>query len=100
MVQWRGVVNNMKKNLSVALLSAFGAVSMLTAYPLAQDSAKDDMKDAGHATKKAAKKTGENVKEGTEKGAKATADGTKKAAKATAHGTKKGVHKAADATAD
>ena len=81
----------MKKQLSIFLLAAFGAIS-LAAAPLAQsdqnnDSAKQDMKDAGHATKKAAKKTGKGIK-----------DGTKKAAKKTKHGVKKGTNKAASAT--
>jgi hypothetical protein len=79
----------MKKQLSILLMAAFGAIS-LAAAPVAQndqnnDSAKQDMKEAGHATKKAAKKTGKGVK-----------DGTKKAAKKTKHGVKKGTNKAAN----
>lgn len=80
----------MKKRFSVLLLSALGVVSIAGARPVAQDnSIKQDVKDAGKDTGKAAKKTGKDIKKGT-----------KKAAKATAKGTKKGVHKAASATAD
>ena len=49
----------------------------------AQDSAKQDMKDAGHETKEAAKDTGR---------------ATKKVAKKTGHAVKKATHKAAEKT--
>jgi hypothetical protein len=44
-----------------------------------QDSAKQDMKDAGHDTKNAAKDAGHGVKKGTKKGYNKTKHGTKKA---------------------
>jgi Ni/Co efflux regulator RcnB len=54
----------------------------------AQDTgAKQDMKNAGHETKDAAKDTGSGVKRGT-----------KKAYHATKHGTKKAWHKTRDTT--
>ena len=81
----------MKKQFSIFLLALFGALS-LAAAPAGQsdqsnDSAKQDMKDAGHATKEAAKKTGKGIK-----------DGTKKVAKKTTHVAKKGVNKTASVT--
>jgi hypothetical protein len=51
-----------------------------TSFLGAQDSAKQDMKDAGQETKEAAKDTGK---------------ATKKVAKKTGHAVKKGTHKAA-----
>jgi hypothetical protein len=60
----------------------------------AQDTVKQDMKDAGHDTKKAAVATGH----GTEKVADKTAHGTKVAAKDTAHGTKVVAKKTAHGT--
>lgn len=43
-------------------------------------SPKQDLKDAGSSTKKAAKKTGHAVKQGTQKGVHKTAHATKKGA--------------------
>lgn len=51
---------------------------------VAQDTAKQDMKDAGHATKEA----GKDVGHGTAKGAKAVGHGTKEGAKDVGHGAK------------
>src|SRR6201987_2713621 len=56
---------------------------MLFGVSFAQDSAKQDMKDAGHETKQAAKDTGH---------------ATKKTAKKAGHKVKKGTHKAAQKT--
>ena len=58
------------------------ALALATTLALAQDqdnSAKQDMKDAGHATEQAAKKAGHGIK----KGAEATGHGIKKGAVAT-----------------
>ena len=57
----------------------------LASGSFAQDSAKDDIKDAGHDTKEAAKDTGRAVKKTTKK---------------TVHATKKGVHKTAKKVAN
>jgi hypothetical protein len=72
---------------------------------LAQDGAKQDVKDAGHDTKKAAVATGHATKKiakktahGTKVVAKDTAHGTKIAAKDTAHGTKVATEKTATGT--
>jgi Ni/Co efflux regulator RcnB len=65
---------------SIAVLFLF---TMGPAKLMAQDSAKQDMKDAGHETKDAAKDTGRAVK---------------KTAKKTGHEVKKGTHKAAKKT--
>lgn len=59
-----------------------------TVTPSHDTSAKQDMKDAGHDTKMAAKKTGHGVKKGT-----------KKAAHKTAKKTKEGAQKVEDKTA-
>ena len=63
----------------------FAATMFLATGAYAQDSAKQDMKDAGHDTKVAAKDTGH----ATKVAAKDTAHGTKVAAQDTAKGTKK-----------
>ena len=55
-------------------------VCLLLGSALAQESAKQDMKDAGHETKQAAKDTGH---------------ATKKTAKKAGHKTTRGVHKGA-----
>lgn len=67
--------------LSLAFVLAFTATPSLKA----QETAGQDLKDAGHDTKQAAKKTGK---------------ATKKAAKNTGHAVKKGTNKAADKTED
>ncbi|HZQ69056.1 MAG TPA: hypothetical protein VFA68_11110 [Terriglobales bacterium] len=70
-------------------LSAFGlAQATDTVTPSQDTSAKQDMKDAGHHTKMAAKKTGHAVKKGT-----------KKAAHKTARKTRQGAQKVEDKTA-
>ena len=61
-----------------------------------QQGAKDDMKDAAHATGHAAKKTGSAVKKTTKKGVHAGKKGVNKAA----HATKKGADKVEDKTDD
>ncbi len=58
---------------------------LLFGVSFAQDSAKQDMKDAGHETKQAAKDTGH---------------ATKKTAKKAGHKVKKGTHKAAKKVED
>jgi hypothetical protein len=65
--------------LSLLLLMGLVGPSFLAA----QDSPKQDIKDAGHETKEAAKDTGR---------------ATKHAAKKTGHAIKKGTHKAAEKT--
>jgi hypothetical protein len=67
-----------------------------------QDSAKQDMKDAGHETKNAAKDVGHGTKTGTKKAYNATKHGTKKAwhktkntTKGAADGAKEGANKPA-----
>lgn len=54
-----------------------------------QDSAKQDMKDAGHDTKTAAKDVGHGTKTAATDVGHGTKTGTKKAYNATKHGTKK-----------
>jgi hypothetical protein len=89
----------MRKTMWMAVVAA-GVLIGGTGYATAQDSSpKQDIKDAGHDTKTAAKKTGSAVahgtktaavktKEGTETAAKKTGEGTKTVAKKTASGTK------------
>ena len=75
-----------KRLLMVLLLiTMFGGLGVASAQ---EQSAGQDMKDAGHSTKKAAKKTGHDVKKGTKKV-------THKAAKK----TKEGAEKVEDKTA-
>ena len=79
--------------LLLAGLCAFALTTVMTA----QD-AKDDLKEAGKATKRAAKKTGHAVKEGTEDAAEATGHAAKKTGRKFKRGTKKVVHGAASET--
>ena len=51
---------------------------LLGVVSFAQDSAKQDMKDAGHATKKTAKKAGHKVKKGTHQASQETKEGAQK----------------------
>lgn len=83
---------------------ALGVV--VSAGSLMAQTAKQDLKDAGHDTVKATKNTGHAIAKGTETGYDKTKEGTVKATHATEHGTKVAAHKtkegtvkAADATA-
>ena len=66
--------------------------------PTQDNSAKQDLKSAGHETKDAAKDTGHAVKKTTVKAAHATENGTKKVAHATATDTKEAAHATAHGT--
>ncbi len=85
---------------------AAGVLAAAVSTGLYAQSAKQDMRSAGHDSAAATKNTGHAVAKGTEKGYDATKDGTVKATHATVHGTKvaasktkDGTVKAADATA-
>lgn len=68
-------------------------LSPVYATPRAQaQTAGQDMKDAGHHTKDAAKDTGRGVKKGTKKAAHSTKKGTKKAWHKTKNTTKGAVN--------
>jgi hypothetical protein len=69
-------------------LSTFALAQATDTAPVQDNSAKQDMKDAGHDTKMAARKTGHGVKKGT-----------KKATHKTAKKTKQGAQKVEDKTA-
>ena len=63
--------------LASLTLALFGTVGAFTAAASPQDTgAKQDIKDAGHDTKKAAKKTGSATKKTTKKAANKTAQKT------------------------
>jgi hypothetical protein len=68
--------------LASLTLALFGTVGAFTATAQSQDdsTAKQDIKDAGHDTKKAAKKTGSATKKTTKKAAHKTAEKTGDAA--------------------
>jgi hypothetical protein len=68
-------------------LITLAAAALLLPFTLTAQTAKQDMKDAGHDTADAAKTTGHNVKHGT-----------KKATHKVAHKTKKGAAKVEDKT--
>jgi hypothetical protein len=76
-------VRNLGEYLGLSLVLSVG----LTGAMLAQESAKQDMKDAGHETKQAAKDTGH-----------ATKTTAKKTGHKVKHTTKKATHKAARKT--
>jgi len=81
---------------TLAAVLAFAPAGVTFAQP--QDSAKQDMKDAGHDTKQAAKKTGHGIAKGTKTAARKTKNGTKKVVHGAAHGTKKAADKVEDKT--
>ena len=78
-----------KKIFAPLMLLALLAFTAAPTRLLAQDSAKQDMKDAGHDTKDAAKDTGHAVKKTAKKTKRAVKKGTHKAAEKTAHGAEK-----------
>jgi hypothetical protein len=71
-------------SFSVLLLALMGP-----SFLGAQDSAKQDMKDAGHETKEAAKDTGQATKKVAKKTGRDVKKGTNKAAEKTQQGTQK-----------
>jgi len=75
--------------LATAMSAGAWAQTATTTTPGNDQSAKQDMKDAGHDTKVAAKKTGHAVKKTT-----------KKVVHKGAHATSKGAGKVSDKTAD
>ena len=74
----------LKKIAGIFLAAALSCGSLA----LAQDGAKQDMKNAGHETKDAAKDTGRSIKTGTKKSYHKTKHVTKKAYHKTATGTR------------
>ena len=92
----------------LALLVLLGLSIALAKASRPQDEpqgAKQDMKDAGHETKKAAKKTGSAVEKGTKKvghksegAAKKTGSAVEKGTKKAGHEVKKGTEKVAGKT--
>jgi hypothetical protein len=86
-----------KIGLSTILFVALAATSFAAA-PQSDQSAKQDMKDAGHDTKAAAKATGRATKTAAKKTGHAVKKTTKKAAHKTAAETKKGAQKVEDKT--
>jgi hypothetical protein len=87
----------LKKFVSVVAVSCALGISAL-ALPQADQSAKQDMKDAGHATKQAAKDTGSATKKTAKKTGHEVKKDTKKATNKTAAETKKGAQKVEDKT--
>ena len=80
--------------LGTALVCAPASGFSQPSNPSQDNGAKQDMKDAGHETKDAAKDTGRAVDRGTEKAYHSTKQHTKK----TYHSTKRGTEKAWDKT--
>ena len=65
------------KAMLIGMLSVAPIVSSAMRPPQSDDkSAKQDVKDAGHSTKDAAKKTGKNIKKGTKKAVNKSAEKT------------------------
>jgi hypothetical protein len=75
------------KALRFALLVCLALVG--PSYLLAQDSPKQDLKNAGHETKEAAKDTGRATKHAAKKTGRAVKKGTNKAAEKTEEGAQK-----------
>ncbi len=85
----------MKRIFSATIIGAMA----LSLSAFAQDSAKQDMKDAGHETKQAAKDVGHGTAKATKKTGRAIKHGTKKVVHGAASGTEKGAAKLEDKTA-
>ena len=85
----------MKRILAVVMTSALA----LSLSAFAQESAKQDMKDAGHETKNAAKDVGHGTVTATKKTGHAIKKGTKKVVHGAAAGTEKGAAKVEGKTA-
>ena len=85
----------MKRLFSVIISGAMA----LSLSAFAQDSAKQDMKDAGHETKQAAKDAGHGTVTATKKTGHAIKHGTKKVVHGAASGTERGAAKVEDKTA-
>src|SRR6202790_704002 len=75
------------RTLGLALLLVSGLVG--ASFLAAQDSPKQDIKDAGHETKQAAKDTGRATKHAVKKTGRAIKKGTNKAAEKTEEGARK-----------
>jgi hypothetical protein len=71
-----------------AVLTCGPALGWSSPTPVQENSAKQDMKDAGHETKNAAKDAGRGTKQGTKKVYRSTKRGTKKAWNKTKNTTK------------
>lgn len=82
-------MTNTAKLITLALLSCV----ILSA----QETVKEELKDAGAATKKVAVKTGKGTAKVAKKAAAATVEGAEKTGSAVKHGTTKVVHKTVDA---
>jgi hypothetical protein len=81
----------MTKKLWTGLVLA-STLALAPASLLVAQTAGQDMKDAGHDTKNAAKDTGHGIKKGTKTGYRKTKNGTKKAY----HKTGSGIAKVGD----
>jgi hypothetical protein len=81
------------KHFSILVLLA-----AMASFAFPQQSAKQDMKDAGHDTKQAAKHTGRAVKKGTKSTGHQVKKTSKSVAHKTAHKTKQGAQKVEDKT--
>ncbi len=75
--------------LLLASTLTLGSTRVFALTPMALQTAGQDMKDAGHDTKDAAKSAGRGVKKGTKTGYRKTKNGTKKAYKKTGSGIAK-----------
>jgi hypothetical protein len=62
------------------LFATAGLALLLGAFGMAQQGAKEDIKDAGKSAKHAVKKTGKAVKKGTKKGVNKAAEKTEEGA--------------------
>jgi hypothetical protein len=88
----------MKMKLIGSVFLASAMVCGAGAFSFAQ-TAGQDMKNAGHETKEAAKDTGRGIKKGTKTGYHKTKRGTKKVVHKTARATEHGAEKVEDKTA-
>lgn len=86
----------MKKAIARTVLALVACAGLTICLSAQEGDAKQDVKDAGHATAHAAKKTGHAVKKGTKKAYRGTKKGVHKAAEKTGEGMDKVEDKTAD----
>jgi hypothetical protein len=93
-------MNPRKYAPAVVLAAAMAGSAFGTTSPAPQDeqSPKQDMKDAGHATKDTAKSTGRATRKTAKRTGHAVKHGTKKAVNKTAEKTQEGADKVRDKT--
>jgi predicted small secreted protein len=86
------------KNVKILPLAGASIIGIVLAAATPAQTAGQDIKNAGHETKEAAKDAGKGTAKAAKTGARKTKNGVKKGAHATASGVEKGADKVEDKT--